>query len=88
MLIAFSDTDELVTLRVAEAVCVNEPLTPVTVIVELPMGVLIVVVIVSVEVPDVEIDAGEKAPLAPTGRPANVKFTAPVKPLSAPTATL
>jgi hypothetical protein len=58
------------------------------VIVELPIGVLPVVVMVSVEDPDVLIDAGENDGVAPLGKPLALRLTVPVKPFSAPTFTV
>jgi len=88
MLIAFSDTPELVRTRLAVAVCVNDPLVPVTIMVELPIGVLVLVVIVNVVVPDVATEVGANVPAAPVGVPDTAKFTVPLKPFSAPTVTV
>jgi hypothetical protein len=72
-------------VRVTVAVCVSVPLVPVIVIVELPAGVVpAVVVMVSVEVPDVLTEAGENEALAPAGRPLALKFTDEVNPFNAP----
>jgi len=90
MLITLIDEPEVVTFRVALAECVSEPLVPVIVSVELPVGVLAIVVMVRVELPDVAIDVGAKTGEAPDGRPvgATAKLTAPVNPFSAPTFTV
>ena len=70
------------------AVCVSVPLVPVTVTVAFPAGVLPLVVIVRVEVPEVVTDIGENEATAPVGKPVAVKLTAPVKPFSAPIVTV
>jgi hypothetical protein len=64
------------------------PLVPVTVIVAFPAGVLPLVVIVRVEVPEVVTDAGENEAAAPVGKPVAAKLTIPVKPFSAPIVTV
>ena len=51
------------------AVCVREPLVAVSVTVELPTGVLPVVVIVRVDVPEVVTDVGLNDAVAPVGSP-------------------
>lgn len=81
--------DELeVTLRLALAECASEPLVPVTLIVDVPVGVPEVVVIVSVELPEPVIVVGEKDGEAPKGAPAAAKFTVPEKPFNAVTVTV
>ena len=60
----------------------------VIVIVEVPAGVLPAVVTVSVDVPLPVTLAGEKLAEAPAGNPVAAKFTAPVKPFSAPMVTV
>src|SRR5579859_102673 len=65
-------------------VCVRLPLVPVIVRVELPVGVLLLVEMVSVEVPAPLIDAGLKLAVAPAGKPLALSVTAPLKPLTAP----
>ena len=64
------------------------PLVPVTVSVELPAGVVPVVVIVSVELPEPITDAGLKAAVAPVGNPLALRFAVPANPFSAPMATV
>src|SRR5262245_62860622 len=68
-----------VTTRVARAVLVRLPLTPLIVSAKVPAGVLVLVVTVSVdEVPDAGL--GEKLAAAPAGRPVKLRVTAPAKP--------
>jgi hypothetical protein len=75
-----------VTSNVTLAECVSEPLVPVMASVELL--VKLPVVIVSIELPDVLIEAGENNGVAPAGKPVTAKLTAPVNPFSAPTFTV
>jgi hypothetical protein len=78
-----------VTVKVTVAVCVRTPLVPVMVIVELPAGVVpAVVVMVSVEVPDVLTEAGENDALAPFGIPLAAKLTEELNPFNAPIVTV
>jgi len=77
-----------VTARTVLVEWVSEPLVPVTAKVKLPVGVLAVVVMVSVELPEVLIDAGEKEGDAPAGKPVAVKLTVPAKPFNAATVTV
>jgi hypothetical protein len=77
---------EEVTLRIVVAECVSEPLVPVMLSVELP--VVAPVMILSVEVPDVVMETGEKESVAPVGKPVADKFTVPVNPLRAATVTV
>jgi hypothetical protein len=49
-----------------------------------PVGVEVAVETVSVELPEVETDVGLKPAVAPVGKPFTLRFTVPVKPLSAP----
>src|SRR5580700_11210764 len=79
---------DVVTTNVTVAVCVSEPLVPVIVKVGLPVGVLLVVVTVSVEVPDPLTDEGENDGVAPLGSPLALRLTAPLNPLIAPTFTV
>jgi len=58
------------------------------VIVELPIGVLEPVVIVSKDDPEPVTDDGLKLPDAPAGKPFTVRVTAPLNPLTALTDTL
>jgi len=51
--------------------------------VEVPATVAPEVEIVSVEVPEPEIDAGEKLAVAPEGRPVALSVTGPLKPFFA-----
>jgi hypothetical protein len=77
-----------ITVKVTVAVCVSEPLVPVMVIVELPVGVELPVVMLSVELPDVLTEAGENEAFAPAGKPLAVKPTDPVNPFCAPIVTV
>jgi hypothetical protein len=65
-------------------VWVNDPLAPVTVIVYVPVLVLLPTVIVSVDVPEVEIEVGLKLAVSPVGAVAD-SATVPVNPLRAVT---
>ena len=76
------------TLRFTFAECVSEPFVPVMVTVELPKGVVALVVIVIVEVVPGAIEAGLNETVAPAGSPLTVRLTAPLKPFRAPTPTL
>ena len=72
------------TERVTPEVCFEAPLVPVIVRVEEPTGVVpLVVVTVSVEVPDPATVAGEKVPTAPAGSPPTLSVTVPLKPPTA-----
>ena len=64
------------------------PLAPVIVNVYVPVGVELVVVTLSVDVPEVVIEAGLNVPVAPAGNPLTLRFTEPVKPLTAVTLVL
>jgi hypothetical protein len=75
---------DALTTSVTVVVCVREPLVPVSVNVELPAGVLPVVVIVSVDVPDVVTEVGLNDAVAPVGNPLALRFTVPVNPFNAP----
>ena len=70
------------------AECVRLPLVPVTVSVEVPVGVVLPVVTVIVEGPLPAIVAGEKLAEAPVGKPLAVRPTVPVNPFSAPIFTV
>jgi len=74
-----SPTTGAVTTRFTEAVCVVVPLVPVMVNGKLPVGVVLLVVTVSVELPDVS-GVGLNVPVAPAGSPLTVRSTDPVKP--------
>ena len=69
-----------VTVRLTVVECVTAPEVPVTVMLEVAIGVAAVVVIVSVDVPVVN-EAGLNAQVAPAGRPLQVRATVPVNPL-------
>jgi len=69
-----------VTLRVVVAVLVSEPLVPLMVRVKLPVGVLVAVAMVSVELLPALTEAGLSEAVAPAGRPLTLKLTEPVKP--------
>ncbi len=74
--------DEL-TESVTPELCVRLPLVPVMVSVEEPTGVVLLVVTVSVELPEPVTLVGEKVPTAPAGNPLTLRVTAPVKPPAA-----
>jgi hypothetical protein len=78
-----SPTCPVFTVRVAVVERVSDPLVPVKVIVEVAIGVLANVVIVTVDVPDPATDPGENEADAPDGRPVAESATVPVKPFSA-----
>ena len=56
---------------------------PVIVSVEVPATVALEVEIVSVDVPEPEIEAGEKLAVTPEGRPVALRATVPLKPFVA-----
>jgi hypothetical protein len=70
---------ERITESTGVTVWLSEPLVPVTVKLELPVGVLAEVVTVMVVEPDVVMVAGLKDAEAPEGRPEAEKLTEPVK---------
>jgi hypothetical protein len=72
-----------VTLRVAVVVFVSELLVPLIVKVELPVGVVLAVVIVSVELLPTLTEVGLNVPFALAGRPLTLKLIVPVKPFTA-----
>ena len=74
-----------VTVRETPAVCASDPLTPLTVSGNVPVGVVVFVEMESVELPDPVIDAGANVAVAPEGRPATVSATCPAKPFTAAT---
>jgi hypothetical protein len=74
-----------VTDSVTVVACVKLPLVPVIVNVDVPTGVLPVVVTVSVELPAPVTVAGEKLAVAPAGNPLALSVTTPVNPFKAPT---
>jgi len=69
------------TTRLTVVVCVTLPLIPVIVRVDVPTGVLAVVVTVKVELPATV--AGEKLAVAPVGSPLALKAMEPEKPENA-----
>ena len=69
-------------MTVAE--CDKLPSVPVIVRVYVPVGVVVAVETVSVELPEVVTDAGLKLAAAPLGKPVTLRFTVSVKPFSAP----
>jgi hypothetical protein len=73
-----------VTASVAVVECVRLPLVPVIVSVDVPTGVLPVVVTVNVEFPVPVTVAGEKLAVAPVGNPLALSVTTPVNPFNAP----
>jgi hypothetical protein len=72
-----------VTLRVTLVVLVSEPLVPVMVKVKLPVGVLLAVVIVSVEPLPTLTGVGLNVPVALAGSPLTLNPIEPVKPFMA-----
>ena len=56
------------------------PLVPVIVMENVPVGVVLLVLTVIVEEPDVVTDVGLKLALAPVGNPLALRLTVPVKP--------
>ena len=71
------------------AVWLNVPLVPLIVRVLVPMGVLLFVVIVSVEVHEGPLaDLGLKLAVERAGSPVTLKLTLPAKPLSGVTVTV
>ena len=89
MLTTLLDEPAFVTFRSTFAECVSDPLVPVIVKVAPPRGVPVVVVIVSVELPDIVTEVGENVDEAPLGEPAvTAKLTTPVNPFSAATFTV
>ena len=72
-----------VTTRVTVADCVSEPLVPVIVSVNVPVGVLATVAILSVELLPALTEVGLNVPVAPVGSPVTVSA---IEPLNPPTA--
>ena len=60
------------------AECDRLPLVPVMVSVYVPVGVVVDVETVSVELPEPETDDGLKLAVAPVGNPLTLRFTVPV----------
>jgi hypothetical protein len=84
--VALSEKSGMVTLSPTDVVWVREPLTPVMMGVELPTGVLVLVVTVNVD--DPVAGFGVKVPVAPVGNPLTLNVTAPVKLLNGLMVTL
>jgi hypothetical protein len=72
------------TTKLTVVVCVKLPLVPLIVNVDVPSGVLPVVVTVNVDVPAPVTVAGEKLAVAPVGNPLALSVTTPVNPFNAP----
>jgi hypothetical protein len=70
--------------KLTVVVCVTLPLIPVIVSVEVPTGVLPVVITVNVEFPAPITVAGEKLAVAPVGNPLALSVTTPPNPFNAP----
>jgi hypothetical protein len=87
MLIAPVPEPVELTVNVAVVVCTKLPLVPAIVSVVLPVGVLLLVCTVSVELPEPVTDGGVNVAVAPVGNPVMLRFTEPLKPFSAPTFT-
>jgi hypothetical protein len=71
---------EEVTTNETLALCASVPLVPEMVTVYVPAVVEFNVVRVSVELPEVEIEVGEKLAVTPVGRPEAARETVPVNP--------
>lgn len=80
--------DGYVTESVTLVVCVKVPLVPVMVRVYVPLGVLVFVVTRRLDDPDVVIEPGLKAPLAPLGNPVTLSTTVPANPPDGLTVTV
>ena len=76
------------TTSVTVTVWTKLPLVPVTVMVNGPVGVVLAVVTVIVEEPDVVTEVGLKLALAPLGNPLAPKVTVPLNPPDGVTLTL
>src|SRR2546430_1014863 len=72
------------TVSVTVVACVTLPLVPVMCKVEVPTGVLPVVVTVNVELPAPVTVVGEKFAVAPVGSPLALNVTTPPNPFNAP----
>jgi hypothetical protein len=72
------------TTKLTVVVWLSAPLVPVIVSVDVPTGVLPLVVTVNVEFPVPVTVTGEKLAAAPVGSPLALSVTAPVNPFSAP----
>jgi hypothetical protein len=75
-----SPTTGAFTTNETDEVWLSAPLVPVMVSGEVPVGVVLAVVMVRVEEPDVVTEVGLKLAVAPAGNPVTLKFTAPVNP--------
>src|SRR5271165_3455489 len=73
-----------ITASVTLVVCVRLPLVPVMVTVDVPTGVVPLVVTVSVELPDPVTVAGTKFAVVPAGNPLALSVTTPPNPFNAP----
>jgi hypothetical protein len=73
-----------VTASVTVVDCVRLPLVPVIVSVEVPAGVVPLVVTDSVVAPEPLTVEGAKLAVVPVGSPVTLKLTAPLKPFKAP----
>jgi hypothetical protein len=71
-----------VTASVTVAVRVSDPLVPLIVSVDVPVGVLAEVVTLSVELPDPLTDAGLNEVVVPAGAPVTEKVTVPLNPFN------
>ena len=78
-----SGVAEEFTTRVTVVVWTVLPLVPVMVMVEVPVGVVLAVVTVIVEEPEVVTDVGLKLAVAPVGKPLALKVTVPLNPFNA-----
>jgi hypothetical protein len=78
---------EVETTRVVLVEWLSEPLVPLIVKGKLPVGVLVAVATVSVELAPALMEAGLNVPVALAGRPLVLRFTVPVNPFTAPTLT-
>ena len=80
-----SESEKSVTIKVIVAECVRLPLVPVMVRVKLPVGVVLLVVTLNVELPDPVTEAGLKLAVAPAGKPVTLNDTVAAKQFCAPT---
>ena len=83
-----ADSAKSVTLRTTVVDSLWEPLTPAMVRVELPAGVLPVVVMVRVELAPTATEVGLNEAIAPDGEPLTDRLTEPVNEPSAATLTV
>ena len=73
------------TVRLSDALWLNDPEVPVIVMLEVATGVAVVVEMVSVDVPAEVREVGAKAQVAPLGSPEQARVTVPLNPLVAAT---